>query len=144
MSGVLPSLLYVFIDESGTFDFKPMRSKYFILTAVATVDPLQGCNELLKLRHDVLATSLSRLPVQRPHDYAGFHCTEDPQRIRNDVFNIVHFHPSVSHHMLQVSDYVGWAIFRKYEGGDTRSYALVKPTIRMEFDMFRKGITTYY
>ncbi len=45
---------------------------------------------------------------------------------------------------LQVADYCCWAIQRKWEGGDERSYVLIKDKIRSEFDIFRWGRTRYY
>jgi hypothetical protein len=45
---------------------------------------------------------------------------------------------------LQVADYCAWAIQRKWELGDTRSYDLIKPKIRTEFDMWKFGKTLYY
>lgn len=45
---------------------------------------------------------------------------------------------------LWVADYCCWAIQRKWERGDERSYALIEPKIRSEFDVFRLGKTTYY
>jgi len=31
--------LFIFIDESGNFDFSPKGTKYFILSAVSTLKP---------------------------------------------------------------------------------------------------------
>ena len=45
---------------------------------------------------------------------------------------------------LWVADYCCWAIQRKWERDDTRSYALIQPKIRSEFDAFRIGTKTYY
>lgn len=56
----------------------------------------------------------------------------------------IYVHPAQTHHMLQVSDYVCWAVARKWEKDDLRSYALVKPKIVNEFDYFRKGVTLYH
>lgn len=53
--------------------------------------------------------------------------------------------PSESNHLLQVSDYINWAIFRKWEKGDDRSYVLIKDYLeKPELDIFQKGLTTYY
>jgi hypothetical protein len=223
--------IYIFIDESGTFDFGPNDTKYFILAAVATEDPSQGCLPLLALRHDILRRDPATLRITRPHQFAGFHCTEDPQAVRDEVFDLIsalqfnaysvvvqknkthpkrqerrafyglvfrglalgilrrigkadelrddtlhifaasfelrgkkdafiaglksvladenikyflHFHPANSHHMLQVSDYIAWAIFRKYERGDDRSYKLISNKLRSEFPLFRYGTTEFY
>ena len=45
---------------------------------------------------------------------------------------------------LQVADYCCWAIHRKWERSDARSYELVKDKIRSEYDIFRGGNTLYY
>ena len=45
---------------------------------------------------------------------------------------------------LQVVDYVNWAVFRKWESGDFRSYSLVASSIRGEADLFARGDCEYY
>ncbi len=45
---------------------------------------------------------------------------------------------------LQATDYCAWAIQRKWESGDSRSYALIKPKLASEFAAFRFGSATYY
>ena len=45
---------------------------------------------------------------------------------------------------LQIADYCAWAIQRKWESGDARSYDLIRDKIRSEFDAFGTGSTYYY
>ena len=45
---------------------------------------------------------------------------------------------------LQVADYCCWAIQRKWEMGDNRSYDLIRDKIQSEYDLFRRGRTNYY
>lgn len=45
---------------------------------------------------------------------------------------------------LQVADYCGWAIQRKWERHDDRSYALIEDKIATEFDAFRWGTKVFY
>lgn len=45
---------------------------------------------------------------------------------------------------LQVADYCCWALSRKWEKEDDRSYVLIQDKIRSEFDVFRSGRTMYY
>lgn len=54
------------------------------------------------------------------------------------------FHSSAAHPFLQAADYCGWAIFRKWERDDLRSYNLIKSSMRSEWDVFRSGTTYYY
>lgn len=52
--------------------------------------------------------------------------------------------PANSDTGLQIADYCAWAIQRKWESGDTRSYDLIRDKIRSEFDVFRLGRAYYY
>ena len=45
---------------------------------------------------------------------------------------------------LQIADYCAWAIQRKWETGDTRSFDLVKAKVRTELELFAVGTTYYY
>ncbi len=219
--------LYVFLDESGNYDFSTNGSSFFIVSAVVTDDPVQGAQDLLKLRHKILETDPTATRLKNLRDCTHFHCTEDSQQIRDAVFAIIAqlsfvaccvvlqknkanpairsqekiytlafgglikgivkrigvsrtmrifaadfnlkskkadflsglkralaaerdlkyqicFHPSKTHHMLQVADYVCWAIARKWEQTDLRSFDLIKENVEYEFDLFRHGTDQYY
>jgi hypothetical protein len=56
----------------------------------------------------------------------------------------VAFWPAGSDPCLQVADYCTWAIQRKWERGDDRSHTLIGAKVRSEFDVWRRGRTTYY
>ncbi|KMP11763.1 hypothetical protein UR09_02450 [Candidatus Nitromaritima sp. SCGC AAA799-A02] len=58
-------------------------------------------------------------------------------------YRIMH-HSSKSSMELQIADYCNWAIYRKWERGDSRAYTLIKGGIRSEFDIFAGGRTFYY
>ena len=45
---------------------------------------------------------------------------------------------------LQIADYCSWAIQRKWESSDQRSYSIIQSKIRSEFDLFARGPTTFY
>lgn len=45
---------------------------------------------------------------------------------------------------LQVADYCCWAIQRKWELDDNRSYDLIKEKVSSEYDLFRRGTKHYY
>jgi len=63
--------------------------------------------------------------------------------IPNTRWKVAH-HSSKSSMELQVADYCNWAIYRKYAGGDTRSYDLIRSAISSEFNIFEVGTTYYY
>jgi hypothetical protein len=61
-------------------------------------------------------------------------------KLKHSIFH----HASKSCLGLQVVDYCNWAIFRKWNNGDTRSYELIKDSIKSEFDIFKSGKRSYY
>ncbi|WP_071672527.1 DUF3800 domain-containing protein [Nioella nitratireducens] len=58
-------------------------------------------------------------------------------------YRVMH-HSSRAHYGLQVADYFNWAIYRKWEHGDDRSYVTISHQIRSEFDIFSSGVRYYY
>ncbi len=56
----------------------------------------------------------------------------------------LYFHPCRADMCNQAADYFGWAVYRKCENGDVRSYNLVKSLVESEFDLFTRGTTEYY
>ena len=58
-------------------------------------------------------------------------------------YRVLH-HDSKSCPGLQVADYCNWAIYRKWDQADERSYARIRQAIRSEFDIFRQGRRYFY
>ena len=58
-------------------------------------------------------------------------------------YRILH-HESRSHYGLQIADYGCWAIFRKWQRGDTTYYDRIQSAVRSESDIFRNQATNYY
>jgi hypothetical protein len=54
------------------------------------------------------------------------------------------FWPSANDPCLQVADYCTWAIQRKWERNDKKSFDLIKDRISYEFDLWSHGRTHYY
>ncbi|MBB4351594.1 DUF3800 domain-containing protein [Aliirhizobium cellulosilyticum] len=65
------------------------------------------------------------------------------QTVRNGKW-AVDFRPSQADPCLQLADYCAWAIQRKWERGDTKSYDLIADRITYEFDMWKHGTKLYY
>ena len=62
---------------------------------------------------------------------------------RESRYRILH-HASRSHYGLQVADYCCWAVFRKWQRGETEYYDRIKEGIQSEFDIFQSGKRHYY
>ncbi|NJM54867.1 MAG: DUF3800 domain-containing protein [Verrucomicrobiae bacterium] len=58
-------------------------------------------------------------------------------------YRILH-HDSKSNCDLQIADYCNWAIYRKWDRADARSYSLIQPVVQSEFEIFRNGTTLHY
>ena len=58
-------------------------------------------------------------------------------------YRLLH-HSSKSNLDLQIADCCTWAIYRKWNMGDTRSYDHIKTAVTSEFDIFGAETTLYY
>lgn len=56
----------------------------------------------------------------------------------------VDFRPSQTDPCLQVADYCAWAIQRKWERDDDRSYVYIKDRITYEYDLWQRGTKHFY
>jgi len=56
-----------------------------------------------------------------------------------DTKYTIHHYSSKSDINLQIVDYFNWAIFRKWERTDNRSYKIIRDAIFSEFDVFETG-----
>lgn len=84
--------LFIFVDESGDFNFSPSGSKYYIFTCIITHSPSENINELNELRHRILSRELfkelSDVYIENNIAYR-FHATEDVQIVRDEVFSLI-------------------------------------------------------
>jgi hypothetical protein len=69
--------LYIFIDESGNFDFTSKGTSHFVLSAVTALDPLVSSLSLQSLKYRLMSEQI---------DVECFHASPDSQTIRNRVF----------------------------------------------------------
>ncbi len=212
------NVLYVFMDESGNFDFSKKGSKYFTMTALSTYCPWEiELIDIYKKKHEILSgerfSNLNREYLENNLSNK-FHASEDKQVVRNLFFESFcdldhifahsvfveknklksdhqspeNFYPllitslidlifesqkfsslcifldripmksktnilkkeiysrikfnrpemsfrlffveSCSNIYLQISDYINWAIFKKLEKCDLRSYELITDLLR--------------
>lgn len=80
MTRMSDQTLYIFIDESGDFNFSSSGSKYFFLTATSTLTPENNRDKLRSLKYELLKSGT---------DLEYFHATEDKQATRDKVFDII-------------------------------------------------------
>lgn len=87
---------------------------------------------------DTLPVSKNRKAVQKTIKTTLSEMLPDGIRYR------IYHHASKSNLDLQITDYITWAIQRKWEREDKRSYEIISPIIFSEKDLFQKGTTVYY
>jgi hypothetical protein len=75
------STLYIFIDESGNFDFSPNGTRHVLVCGYSTTQPLDLALEFHKYKYELLAEGINQ---------ECFHASEDLQRVRDGVFTILH------------------------------------------------------
>lgn len=74
---------YIFLDESGNFDFSRNGSRYFVLTGVSLRRPFLMLQALDAYKHDLLESG-------RNIEY--FHCAHDRKDVRSQVFDLITAH----------------------------------------------------
>jgi hypothetical protein len=229
---IMLNRLFVYIDESGNFDFSPKGTAYYTFTALMTYLPLKYLTEINQLQLAILSGDvLPGLSAEYLDKVVSkqFHATEDKQPVRDLFFGLIggmdnfwvnsivirknrthpslrvpakfyskflgslmsyvfqayrfsslcifvdgcaveknkdtfkksvigelhkrdpeikfniYFPPSASYGSLQIVDYINWAIYRKWDGGDLRSYELIKKYLKSpERDIFQNGDTDFY
>lgn len=60
--------LYVYIDESGNFDFSPTGTKHLVLSAVICPRPIESATRILNLKYKRLALGLNTPEFHASHD----------------------------------------------------------------------------
>ena len=101
-------------------------------------------------RHDIsqyaeIVVFTDRIPVQRKRQAVEKAVKQTlaemlPANVRHRVLH----HDSKSNFDLQIADYCNWAVYRKWNLEDERSFNLIRPVVQSEFDIFRTGTTLYY
>lgn len=72
--------LFVFIDESGNFDFSPTGTRHLVLSAVIFRKPIRSASRMLDLKYHRYASGFNT---------PGFHASEDRNNTRHQVFKVI-------------------------------------------------------
>lgn len=97
---------------------------------------------------DELLVVASSLQIKRKikTTKAGIHeaVTEVVNQVSPTVVCQSAFTPAKTDPCLQIADYMTWAIQRKHEVGDLRSFELIEHQVASEFEPFKWGSESYY
>ncbi|MCY4046907.1 MAG: DUF3800 domain-containing protein [Candidatus Dadabacteria bacterium] len=84
MSVTPPKTCYMFVDESGNFDFSSAGTRFFVLTCVTTNRPFPFSGKLDNYKYDLTEDGY---PLEK------FHCAVDNAYIRSKVLKIIKGNP---------------------------------------------------
>lgn len=93
---------------------------------------------------DEMLVVASSLQIKKKKQAIRLAVLDVVQQVSPTIFYQTAFWPSVSDPCLQVADYAAWAIQRKHESNDSRSYDLIKEKVQSEFEPFKSGSKDYY
>lgn len=85
--------IFVFIDESGNFDFSVNGTQHFVMTAVICREPIMTASAMQKLKYKLLGSGT---------DVSNFHASEEKQYVRDQVFPLIAQMESISAHTLWI------------------------------------------
>ena len=81
--GSVSPCVYIFLDESGNFDFRESGSRYLVMTCVEMCRPFPGWELLDDYKYRCIENGM---------DIEYFHCYADRKHVRNTVFNVIAQH----------------------------------------------------
>ena len=83
--------LFIFVDESGNFDFSPSGTSHFVFAAVATNNPAYSSSRMNSVKYQLLSDGI---------DVSDFHATEDKQVVRDSVFPVIDKMETISAYVI--------------------------------------------
>lgn len=86
-----------------------------------------------------------RIPIERKREAVEKAVKQTLAAVlpREIHYRILH-HQSKSNTDLQITDYCNWAVYRKWDRQDVRSYEKIRRALVSEFDVFARETTCYY
>ena len=83
MSYTATPCAYIFLDQSGNFDFRKSGTRYLILTSVSMRRPFPLCLHLDRYKYDC---------IENGTNIEFFHCCNDRKSTRHAVFDLIAAH----------------------------------------------------
>lgn len=83
--------LYVYVDESGDFEFSAKGSDYFVMAGMITDVPTETAQRVLDLKYELMQHDM-----KRPY----FHATEDSTGVRKRMLDLIAPMPGFSVHAV--------------------------------------------
>ncbi|MBI4248535.1 MAG: DUF3800 domain-containing protein [Elusimicrobia bacterium] len=109
----------------------------YLLRYLFNGDAIKNCDEVVVIT-DSLPVSTKRRAIEK-----AIKVVLGNMLPSGTPYRLLH-HASKASLYLQLADYINWAIYRKWEGNDRRSYDLISGGIQSEYDFFQTGTTHYY
>ena len=88
-SSLSSKTMFIYVDESGNFDFSSSGTKHFVMSLFVTSRPLESARRLNRLKYELLEKGIN---------LANFHASDDRQWVRDAVFSEIAKLQDVSAH----------------------------------------------
>lgn len=95
-------------------------------------------------RSDELLVVASSLQIKKKKGVIAEAVEDVIDQVAHARRHVTAFHQANTDPCLQLADYATWAIQRRFEMNDDRSYDLIKHLVASEFQPFKYGSKTYY
>ena len=79
----VPPCAYIFLDESGNFDFGASGTRYLVLTSIGMCRPFPAWGQLDDYKYRC---------IENGTDIEYFHCYDDRKNVRHAVFDVIAAH----------------------------------------------------
>jgi len=120
--------LFLFVDESGNFDFSPKGTEYFVLTCVATTNPIYQREKFLSLKYKLLGEDIEQ-------EY--FHATEDKQKVRDVIFSLIEEMKDFEvHSVVAQKNKTNWSLYTKIDAQEKEGERGIKFTKKQVEEKF--------
>lgn len=136
-----PSLYNVIKMRRGKLCYEKDESRFYGVVCKALLRYVFRCPRFKHAKKIVVV--LSSIWTNQRHESIRKALSLELKHQASVPFEI-YFHANREDLNCQIADYCGWAIARKWERGDRRSYDLIRTKIKNEFDVFERGTIRHY
>lgn len=133
----------VIIEKRKTIPQLQIEEKFFLKTLEVLLKYIFKGLDLKIYQQIIIVTD--KIPVKKKREAIEKGIKQNLSSVLEKKISYqIHHHDSKSNFNLQIADYCCWAIYRKWDKSDLRSYDLISESIINEFDLFEVGSKFYY
>ena len=137
----MPQVLSIYVDESGLHPVRDVEAFYpmilNVLLQCVSQRPTASVLDKILVWTDRIDFKRKRKAVEKA---VKLHLANE---LKTLVPYQLYHHSSSSEPWLQVADYCGWAIYKKWTDGEVRPYSEIRRCVLSEFDILASEAAAY-